>query len=192
MDEVDEDVRIPESPADAERNRPLKRFRLGRYALMLLFAFMAAAYLASAVTSVIIAVASSGDSQVSLKRMTEGGTPVGGPFVSYGAFLLIAVLGVGLVVAAAVAAALFLGDRLRPTAWTVLAVVGIVSAAGALVALTLGTAELRMYLVSVAVCFVVLTAASLFELWRVRWVRRQWAAAPSAVAPSSAAGAPAA
>jgi len=191
MDEED-DARTPESPEEAARNAPLKRFRLGRYALMLLFAFMAAAYFTSAVTSLVIAIDAAGESQVSLKRMTEGGTPVGGPFVSYGVFLVIVAVSVCLVVAAAVAAILFLGDRLRPTAWTVLAVVGVVGAAGALVLLTLGTAEITMYLVSVAVCFAALTAAGLFELWRARWVRRQWAALPAAGTSSSAAGAPAA
>lgn len=192
MEELDEHVRKPESPADAEHNRPLKRFRLGRYVLMLLFAFMAVAYSTPAVTSLIIAGKTAGPAEVSLKRMTEGGSAVGAPFLSYGAFLLIVAVGVCLVVAAAIAALFFVGDRIRPSAWTVLAVVGVVGAGGALVALTLDTAEIRLYLESVVVCYVALTAASLFEVWRARWVREQWVAAPVADAVSSMAGTPAA
>jgi hypothetical protein len=159
---------------------------------MLLFAFMAVAYFSPAVTSLVIAGKSAGDSQVSLKRMTEGGSAVGGPFVAYGTFLLITVLGVCLVAAAVVGAFFFLGDRVRPSGWTVLAAVGIIGAGGALVALALETSEVRLYLVSIAVCFVVLTAAGLFELWRGRWVQEQWAAALAADAVSPAAGIPAA
>ncbi len=140
---------------------------------MLLFAAMAVGFLASAVTSLAIAVDASGAAQVSLKRMTEGGSPAGGPFVSYQAFLLITAVGVCLVVAAAVAAFVLLGDRVRPKAWTALTVVGVLGVGGALIALSLGTGEIRLYLASMAVCYAVLVAAGLFELWRARWVRRQ-------------------
>jgi hypothetical protein len=173
MDDLDDGVGTPEVASATGQGGPVKRFRLGRYVLMLLFAFMAVAYVTPAVTSVVIAIDSAGQSEVNLKRMTEGGSPVGGPMVAYGTFLLIVVVSVGLVAAAAVAAFLFLGDRARPSAWTGLMVVAIVGAGGALVALALETSETRLYLVSIAVCFVVIVAAGLFELWRARWLRRQ-------------------
>jgi len=161
--------------------KPLKRFRLGRYALMLLFAAVAAACVAPTVTSVAIAVDSSGESQVSLKRMTEGGSNAVDALIGYGSFLLIVALGVGLVAAATVAAVFCLADRTRPAGWTALAIVGIAGVAGALVALGLETSEIRLYLVFVATAFAALVAAALFELWRARWVRRQ-ASAPAAFA----------
>ena len=180
MDDLDEGTE--EATSRAKASGPLKRFRLGRYALMLFFAAMAVGFLASAVTSLVIAGDAYGAAQVSLKRMTVGGTPTGGPFVSYGTFLLITAVGVCLVVAAAVAAFLFLGDRVRPKAWTALTVVGVLGVGGALIALSLGTGEIRLYLVSMAVSYVVLVAAGLFELWRARWVRRQ-PAEPDPAAP---------
>jgi len=185
MKESDEEARVPESAAETARKAPLRCFRLGRYALMLLFAFVAAAYFTPAVTSLAIAIDESGQSEVSLKRMTEGGTPTGGPSVTYGVFLLITGLGVCLVIVAAVAAFFFLGDRTRPTAWTAITVVAIVGVAGALVALALETSEVGWYLASIAVCFLVVVAAGLFELWRARWVRRQ-PLPPAAAGPGSA------
>jgi hypothetical protein len=188
MDDLDEGAE--EAVSRAKASGPLKRFRLGRYALMLLFAAMAAGFLASAVTSLIIAVDASGAAQVSLKRMTEGGSPAGGPFVSYGTFLLNTALGVCLEVAAAVAAFFLLGDQVRPKAWTALTVVGVLGVGGALIALSLGTGEIQPYLASIAVCYAVLVAAGLFELWRAHWVRRQ-PDAPASVAPGPAEPAPA-
>jgi len=185
MNDIDDDVGASQVDSATGRSEPVKRFRLGRYVLMLLFAFMAVAYVTPAVTSLAIAIDSAGQSEVNLKRMTEGGSPVGGPMIAYGTFLLIVVVSVGIVVAAAVAALLLLGDRGRPSAWTVLVALGIVGAGGALVALALETSEIRLYLVSIAICFAAIVAAGLFELWRARWVRRQPAApAPAEPAPA--------
>lgn len=182
MDVSERDGLGPESTPGAGPDTPLKRFRLGRYVLMLLFAFMAVAYVAPAVTGVVVAIDSAGDSKVNLKRLTEGGTPIGGPEVAYGTFLLIAAVSVGLVATAAVAALFFLGDRPRPTAWTVLVAFGVLGTGGALVALALETEEVGMFLASVAVCFALLVAAGVFELWRARWLRSRPAVAATDVA----------
>lgn len=189
MDEYAVDAVESEPSGEVPGKEPLKRFRLGRYALMLLFAFMAVAYFTPAVTSLVIATDASDKSEVNLKRMTEGGSPVAGPMVAYETFLLIVVVSVGIVVLAAVAAYFFLSDRVRPTAWVVMSVVAIVGAAGALTALALETSEIGMYLASIAVCFVVIVAAGLFELWRARWVRRQ-PVSPASAGPASASAEP--
>jgi hypothetical protein len=181
MEGFTREERTPESPADVERDEPLRRFRLGRYVLMLLFAFTAVAYVAPAVTGVVVAIDSAAEEKVDLKRLTEGGTPVGGAEVTYATFLLIVAVSVGLVAAAAVAAYFFLGDRPRATAWTVLVIVGVLGVAGALIALAIGAAEVGMYLASIAVCFALLVAAGLFELWRARWLESR-PAAPSPAA----------
>jgi UDP-N-acetylmuramyl pentapeptide phosphotransferase/UDP-N-acetylglucosamine-1-phosphate transferase len=173
MGEYDVDAPESEPASEVARKAPLKRFRLGRYALMLLFAFMAVAFFTPAVTSLVIAIDASGQSEVNLKRMTEGGSPVAGPMVAYETFLLIVIVSVGIFALAVAAAYLFLGDRVRPTAWAVITVVAVVGVAGALAALALETSEVGMYLASVAVCFAAVAAAGLFELWRARWVRRQ-------------------
>jgi hypothetical protein len=190
MNYIDDDVGASQVDSATGRSEPVKRFRLGRYVLMLLFAFMAVAYVTPAVTSLAIAIDSAGQSEVNLKRMTEGGSPVDGPMVGYGTFFLITVVSVGLVVAAALAAVLFLSDRTRPTAWTVLTVVGVLGVGGAIVALTLGTGEIRLYLASMAACYATLVGAGLFELWRARWVLRQ-PVAPAPAAPGTAEPAPA-
>jgi hypothetical protein len=177
VDEVDEDVQKPESPEEAAHNAPLRRFRLGRYVLMLLFAAVAAACVAPAVTSLVIAADSSGGAEVNLRRMTEGGSPVTGPMVAYGTILLIAVVCVGLFAAAGLAAVLLLRKGIHAAAWAVLAVAGVAGAVATLVALTQDTAEVRMLLTFLLCGYAALTVVSLFELWRARWVRRQWAAA---------------
>jgi len=187
VDEVDEDVQKPESPEEAAHNAPLRRFRLGRYVLMLLFAAVAAACIAPAVTSLVIAADSSGDAEVNLRRMTEGGSPVTGPMVAYGTMVLIAVVCVGLIAAATLAAILLLRNGIHAASWTVLAVAGVAGACATLVALAQDTAEVRMLLTFLLCGYAALTAVSLFEIWRARWVRRQWAVAPPADATSPAA-----
>jgi hypothetical protein len=190
MDAAEREGPGSESPPGAGPDTPLRRFRVGRYVIMLLFAFMAVAYLAPAVTGVVVAIDSAGDAKVNLKRLTEGGTPVGGPEVAYGTFILISAVSVAIVVAAAVAALCSIGDRPRPTAWTVLVAAGVLGAGGALVALALDTGEVGTFLASIAVCFALLVAAGLFELWRARWLRDQ-PAAPARDAVSPTTGAPA-
>jgi len=189
MEESQEEGSRPESPAEAAHKTPLRRFRLGRFVLMLLFAAAAAACVAPALTSLVVAIDTAGDPAVSLKRMTEGGPILSGLMVTHGTFLLITVVGVVIVVAAAVAAALFVGNAIHPSAWTALAVVGVVGAAGTLVALLRHTEEIRLYLVFVLVAYAALTTAGLFEVWRARWVRRQWASSGASAA-SSAVSAP--
>lgn len=115
MEESQEEGSRPESPAEAAHKTPLRRFRLGRFVLMLLFAAAAAACVAPALTSLVVA--------------------------------------------------------------------------GTLVALLRPTEEIRLYLVFVLVAYAALTTAGLFEVWRARWVRRQWASSGASAA-SSAVSAP--
>jgi hypothetical protein len=119
-----------------------------------------------------------GDAEVSMLRLTEGGPAVGYP-VAYGTFVAITAIIVVLEILSIFAAVFFLRARLRPTAWKVIAVGAIVGMAAAIWAFMAGGSSVELWLSAAVFAYAVLGAASLFQLWRIRWVRQRLEEAPT-------------
>jgi hypothetical protein len=161
---------------DAERRMLYRRFALARYVFALLATVTGVAFVASALSGIVVCLDAWGESEVNLLRMTEGGDPARVEPVSYALFAGITVLMTVLVVGVAVAAVLHARRGLYVPAWIVLAAVFAAGTALAVLALAAGADAVDQWLLTATICYAVMTAASVFELWRARWVLRELAA----------------
>lgn len=172
------EVRDREYVESAEDRMLLRRFAVLRYVLATLFTVVAVSFFASALSGVVVAIDAAGEPEVSMLRLTEGGSPAG-YLVAYGTFVAITAIIVVLEILSIFAAVFFLRVRLRPTAWKVIAVVAIVGTGAAIWAFMAGGSSVELWLSAAVVAYAALGAASLFELWRIRWVQQRLEEAPT-------------